>query len=281
MVSKNVATVDTSNAVPAHLAAYLADYKGTKGTENIDQQDVTIPRIKLAQGTSPEVKSGQIPEGSLFLNVTGQVLAAPGERLNVVPVVRGKEFVLWKDQNFEGGGVFARACRVVVDGEVLYEWDKQDQSFENKIKGVLPVTWKTKRYVEDNNMHKFGSSDVNDPNSHPAATAHHNYVVILPDFNNMVAALSLSNTAVKKAKDLNSMLLIGEVPIFLRIYSVGTVEEQNKANQKYKNYDFKPNGFVEGATAIKFNENLYKSFSEKGFVVDQSDKDNGTTTEKF
>jgi len=268
------------------LPAYLQDYTGPTGAEGIDNEDVTIPRIKLAQGTTPEVKAGELAEGCLFLNVTGEVLAAPGETLKVIPIVQGKEFILWKDQSFDGGGVFARARRVMVDaldpdtGEkykvARYAWDKPNQSFENKIKGILPVTWNTLTFVDENNMDKFGSANVNDPDSHPAATAHHNYVVVLPDYDNTVAALSLSNTAVKKAKDFNAMLKMGNAPFFARVFTVGTVPETNNDGQEYKNYSFKPAGFVEDENVFTFTKGLFESFSDKGFVVDQSDKEGGS-----
>jgi len=260
------------------LPAYLADYQGGTGNEDIDSEDITIPRIKLAQGTSPEVKAGEIPEGAYFLNITGEILAAPGEPLRIIPVVRSKEYILWKDQNFEGGGMFARAQRVtiVMEGEniVRYEWDKKDSTFENKIKGVLPVTWHTKTYVEDNGMQKFGSGDVNDPDSHPAATAHHNFIVSLPDHEMLVAALSLSNTSVKKAKAFNAMLKIipRGVPMFSRVFSLTAVDETNKANQKYKNYNFKPAGDA-SQDEFDVSRSLFEAFKNTGYVVDQSADD--------
>jgi hypothetical protein len=271
-------STEVAVAAKSGLPAYLQDYAGPTGAEGIDNEDVTIPRIKLAQGTTPEVKAGDIAEGSLFLNVTGEVLAAPGETWKIIPIVQGKEFILWKDQNFEGGGVFARAKRVFDKeiGEFRYMWDKQNATFENKVKGVVKVTWETKTFVDENGMDKFGSAIPGDDDSHPAATAHHNYVVVLPEFDNTVAALSLSNTAVKKAKDFNAMLKMGNAPFFARVFTVATVAETNNDGQEYKNYSFKPAGFVEDESVFNFTKGLFESFSDKGFTVDQSDKEGGS-----
>jgi len=278
--SKEVTNVEAGN-----VPAYLQNYVGPMGTDNIENEDVTIPRIKLAQGTTKEVKAGEIKEGSLFLNVTGEILAAPGETMRVIPIVQGKEFILWKDQNFEGGGIFARAKKVFdqSSGRARYEWDKQNQTFENKVKGLVKVEWTTKRFVDENGMDKFGSAIPGDADSHPAATAHHNYVVVLPDHGNAVAALSLSNTAVKKAKDFNAMLKMGNAPIFSRVFTVGTVPETNNDGQEYKNYSFKPAGFVEQEETFNFTKAMFESFEERGFTVDQSDEagDAEPTTEKF
>jgi len=270
-MAKQVAKVD------AGLPAYLQGYEGATGNENIDNEDVTIPRIKLAQGTTPEVKAGDITEGAFFLNITGEVLAHPGEPLRVIPIAQSKEFILWRDQNFDGGGIFARAHRVDTNNGVKYEWDKQGQTFENKIKGLLPVTWKTVRFVSDNNMDKFGSSNVDDTESFPAATAHHNYVVALPDHGMMIAAISLSNTAVKKAKAFNAMLKLipARVPIFSRVFNMSRVQETNGAGQVYNNYDFKPAGDADEADFF-IAKDLFAGFESTGYTVDQTGGDEST-----
>lgn len=277
--SKEIANVE------AGLPAYLKDYAGPTGSENIENEDVTIPRIKLAQSMTPEVQQGTVPLGALFLNVTGQVLAKPGEPLRVVPIVQGKEFILWKDRQFDGGGIFARAKKVFdADAQrARYLWDKPNQTFENKIKGIQKVTWSTLTYVDENGMDKFGSANVDDPDSHPAATAHHNYVVVLPDHDNLVAAISLSNSGVKKAKDFNAMLKMGgpSKPIFCRVFQCISVDETNAAGDDFKNYSFKPDGYVEDEL-FPFTKGLHEEFADKGFTVDQSDEGGDeTTSDKF
>jgi len=273
-----VAVVDTKAALPA----YLADYQGETGAESIDNEDVTIPRIKLGQDMSPEVQAGTVARGALYLNVTGEVLAEPGEALEIVVIVQAKEFILWQDRQFDGGGILARAKKVLDPNteEFRYAWDKPNQTFENKIKGILPVTWETKTFVDENGMDRFGSANVDDPDSHPAATAHHNYVVVLPGHDNMVAALSLSNSQVKKAKDLNAMLKMGTTPIFARRFALTTRDDTSKAGDDFKNIDFKPAGFLEDERSFNYTKGLYESFSHKGFTVDQSDSDN-TKSDKF
>lgn len=277
--SKEVAKAETGG-----VPDYLKGYQGPTGSEGIENEDVTIPRIKLAQSMTPEVQQGSVPLGALFLNVTGEVLAEPGEALQVVPIVQGKEFILWKDRQFDGGGIFARARKVFDKeaGRTRYMWDKPNQSFENKIKGIQKVTWNTLTYVDENNMDKFGSANTDDPDSHPAATAHHNYVVVLPDHGNLVAALSLNNSGVKKAKDFNAMLKMGTAPIFSRIFNVFSVDETNAAGDDFKNYTFKPNGFVKDLAVFEFTKGLHEGFAEKGFVVDQSDeRGDETASDKF
>ncbi len=281
-MAKSTPKKDVAVVTEGQVPAYLADYAGPTGSENIETEDVTIPRIKLAQSMTPEVQQGKIALGSLFLNVTGEVLAGPGEPLPFVPVAQAKEFILWQDRQFDGGGIFARATKVITNDGARYKWDKPNQSFDNKIKGIQKVTWETKTYVDENGMDKFGSANVDDADSHPAATAHHNYVVVLPEHGNLVAALSLSNSGVKKAKDFNAMLKMGNAPIFARLFNVTGVEETNKAGDEFRNFEFAPAGFVE-PDVFDLTSSLYKSFGEQGFTVDQSDggDDASADTGKF
>lgn len=269
---KEVATVE-AGGVPA----YLAKYQGRTGAEDIAPEDMSIPRIKLAQGLSEEVKDGTVPDGAFFLNISGEVLAEPGTPLRFTPIARGKEFILWNPQR--GEGIIARGKRTF-DPEtkrMRYEWDKQDQTFEVKFKDGPKVKWSTKKFVDENGMDQWGSRIPGDDESGIAATAHHNYVVVLPDHGNMVAALSLSRSQVKRAKDLNALLNLNSAPIFSRVFEVKSVGEKNDDGDFY-NYKFAPAGFVESEADFKNFEAMFKNFEEAGYTVDQSDEDSGDTS---
>lgn len=264
-------TVKKENAVAVGLPSYLAEYKGPRGTEGIESNDITIPRIKVGQSMSEEVKSGKIKEGDLYLNITGEVLAKAGEVLRAVLLVRSKEFILWRPREDNGGGILARA-KPVQDGDngVRYMWDKQNASFEVKVGGKVKVVWKTKKFIDEDGLDQWGSEIPGDADSSIAATAHHNFIVMLPDHGNMVAALSFSKSQVKKAKDWNAILKLSPAPIFARLFNVTTVDEKNDQGD-FKNFDVKPAGFVEEGD---FN-NTYKpaalSFVGKVVSVDHSD----------
>lgn len=265
---KEVATVETGG-----VPAYLQNYKGRTGAEDIAPEDMSIPRIKLAQGLTEEVKAGTVPDGALFLNISGEVLAAPGEPLRFTPIAQGKEFILWNPQR--GEGIIARGKRVhdAETGTYRYMWDKQDQTFEVKFKDGPKVKWSTKKFVDENGMDQWGSRIPGDDESGIAATAHHNYVVALPDHGGMVAALSLSRSQVKRAKDLNALLNLNAAPIFSRIFEVKTVGEKNDDGEFF-NYKFVPAGFVETEADFETFKALHENFVEEGFTVDQSDEDN-------
>jgi len=271
-----VATVEAKGGAVARkqeagLPEYLKDYTGPRGTEGIESNDLTIPRIKIAQGTSDEVKDGTLKEGTLFLNLTKEVLAENGKPLAFVPLWRGKEYILWRPRKDNGGGILARAKPVVVDGRTRYQWDKPNTTFDVKVDGKIAAKWTTKKFIDEDGLDQWGSEIPGNADSGIAATAHHNYVIVLPELGDMVAALSLSRSSAKKAKNFNSILKLGTAPMWARLFNAITVDEQNDQG-KFKNVDLSANGFA-SAEQFAVYADMAKGFAGKSIVVDQSDED--------
>ena len=238
--TKDVAVVaDTGNQLPAFLQGIKREDR-----TNLDTKDLTIPRIKIAQDQNPEVKSGDVPKGALFLNVTTEVLAPFGTPLKVIPIIVAKEYMLWRDANDNGGGLLARARPVNENGRIRY---KPGVTFETKIKGIVPVKWTTGEYVDEDGLDQWGTSIPGDADSPPAASVHYNYLVLLPELGNMVAAFSLSKSQVKRARDLNAILEMSNLPVYARIIRVTIEPEKNANNQEFYNVRFKPAGVVQDA----------------------------------
>lgn len=272
--NNEVVRAEEANTAVA-LPDYLQNYQGRTGAEDIDVNDISVPRIKLGQALTQEVKDGVAAVGDLFLNIDSSIVAKAGEPLRFIPIIRSKEYILWSPDRTEG--ILARAHRVMVNGEARYEWDKQNETFDVKIPNGPKVTWKTMRYVDENDMDKFGSSIPGVEDSKPAATAHHNYVVSLPDNGGLIAAFSLSRSSEKRAKDLNSILRLGDkpIPIQARLVTVKTTQE-HKGNDEYANYRFSPSGFVDQQTCLRFIH-LAESMESAGYTVDQSNDDGDVT----
>jgi hypothetical protein len=261
-----------SGATDVSLPDYLKGYQGRTGTEGIESGDVTIPRVKLGQSMSEEVKDGSVKEGSLFGNVTKQLFAEPGAPLPFVTLWRGKEYILWRPRKDNNGGILARAKLVIENGRKRYEWDHPNQEFEVKVEGKTKVTWKTGTYIDEDGLDQWGSEIPGQKDSGIAATAHHNYIVVLPTFGDAVTALSLSKSSAKKAKDFNALLKLGgKVPMWSRQFIVKSIDDQ-KDSDKFKNYSFAPDGFVDGE-AFKRYAQMADGFNSGSFNVDHSDGD--------
>lgn len=267
--STEVAEIKQGGAVA--LPSFLEGYRGPTGTENIENDDVNIPRIKVAQSLTPQVKEGILEDGDLFINVSGESL---GKVTTVVPLVRSKEFILWRPREDNGGGILARAKPVTENGTTRYKWDKPNTKFDVKVGGKVKVTWETKEYIDEDGLSEWGSEIPGDKDSGIAATAHHNYVVRLPQHDNMLAALSMSRSQTKRAKDFNALLKMSSAPIFSRVFTVTSKPESGEKGD-YFNITITPNGFV--ATEAEFNENkeIATSLMRSGYTVDQSDEDRG------
>ncbi len=269
--TKNVPALRVANAVA--LPDFLQGYKGPTGTEGIESEDVTLPRIKIGQDMSAEVQEGRLERGDLFLNVTGEKMVGPGQKLDVVLLARNKEYILWRPRKDNGGGILARARPVQTKDGVRYAWDKPNTTFDVKVEGKVAVKWKTKTYIDEDGLGDWGSEIPGDKDSGIAATAHHNYVAFLPSLG-ALAAFSLSRTAAGKAKDLNAILKQRtDVPMWGRKFTVETFKDHRDENEFF-NIKFLPNGFVERADFTGYDA-MAKGFQNKGFIVDQSDDDAG------
>lgn len=264
-----------STAVAEPVPDFLQGYQGATGTENMDAGDASIPRLKLAQSMTPEVKDGLAADGDIVHSITKQIIVPKGHAGIVIPVAYQKEFILWRDRQFDGGGILARAHRTVMpDGSIRYKWDKPNESFENKIKNVQKVVWKTKEYIDQDGLDKFGSSISEDPESVPAATAHYNYIVALPAFDYTIAAISFARTSAKAAKDWNAMLKMGRVPMFGRQFNIGAVQQVNENGDKYFVFAITPAGFVTSRGAFEFCKKMNIEFANHAATVDWSDEAN-------
>lgn len=84
---KNEEIVKGSSALPAHLAKYAN--LGNVGFENVRQEDITLPRLSIAQSISPQVQKDDplqikgLEVGQFFNTVTEQIY---GETVRITPL---------------------------------------------------------------------------------------------------------------------------------------------------------------------------------------------------
>lgn len=274
----NEATKEVATTQPAAsgLAAYVGGGAKREDKTGFSAKDLTIPRIKVAQSLSPEVKEGDVVDGALFLNITGEELAAPGEPLRFIPVATQVEYIVWRDRKDNGGGLLARARPVVENGVTRYKWDNPNQTFEVKVGGVSKQTWKIGEYVDEDGTAEWGTSIEGDEQSPPIATVHYNYLLALPDHGFTLAAFSLSRTQAKRAKDLNAMIEMGILPMYARYFKASTEKDKRDLGDFF-NVRFKPAGAMkpgvaEDETAFAYAKEQHDYYVAQGFTV-QVDQD--------
>lgn len=235
--STEVATIDDAGGVPAYLqgGSYQND-------DNFDSSDVVIPRIKLLQGTSPEVDEYDEAKTGMFWH-TG--LDVPlGDEFRFIVADRRKKVLLMppiNDANYSGP--LARA-------DDAKTWDQKGE-WQVRIKNVKqPVTWRIDDLdVEKSGLLKFGSSIPDDEDSPPAATLFYDYLVYLPDHPDMgMVVMSLARTQIKKAKrglnDKIKMHADNGRPMQALIFKAKSVDD-SADGQDFKNLMFMSAGFVQ------------------------------------
>lgn len=272
---KEVAT--TGGAMPSYMAQYAGE-----GQEEITRDDITMPRLKIGQSKSPEVEDGVAKVGDLIHNITRGVLAEAGKPLRFIPICYSKEYIIWYDRNGpHKGGIANRARRVIENGQVRYKWDRPGITIEDKLGGKMAVKYNCKKYIDEDGLGEWGSQVPGDSDSPPAAAAHHNYVVMLPEHDNELIAISLSKSAEGKARQFNTMLKMGTPPTYARIYSVETYQDQNNNGDRFANVQFSGDyNLVDSEDFFLQLRDLHQNLKEKGINVDYSDDDpsNDATT---
>lgn len=225
---KEVATANES--MPAFLQQHMQD---TRGNEEVDANDLVIPRIELVQGLSKARKKSDpayIPgaeEGMLYNNVTRELY---GESIKVCPVMFRKEWLLWRDVDLGGG--FGGAFPSAESAEAA----KNAQ--EN------PSEWE----VVD--------------------TPQHFVVIVKDDGTREEAVVSMAKTKAKASRLWNSLVRINGGPRFSRVYELRGVPDQNKVGQEFYSLQVKNVGFVDEQT-FNFASEVYDLVKSGSASVDR------------
>ncbi len=166
-----------------------------------DADDIIIPRIKIAQALSPEVKDGSVKIGEIFNSLTTETLT---DKI-FVPVCKFNNNVLWRDRA-EGGGIICRSADGKTgqyeDGSILYCAQCRKCEFDNTKKGREAIPSCTK-YI---NFLGFFAND---------------YMPII---------LSFSKTNMSEGKKMYSMAKVTRQNIWNFGYTLASVERHKNGN---------------------------------------------------
>lgn len=208
---------EDANAVPA----YLRDKKGS-GLVGLDMSDFVVPRLKLLQGTSPEVTSHEDAKaGEFWLTVLDINI---GKNVAFYPLRNKKKYLLIPPlvKGNDKGAVFARA----EDGRT---WDPPSGSVKVFLKNIKePVTWEwNDADVLRSGLAAFGTSKPDDPDSKPAATLFYDYLIRLKDFPEVGPILfSFARSTAKSGKDLQGKIELRNKPMESQCFMLKPFEDQ-------------------------------------------------------
>tara|TARA_S200002703_G_scaffold160031_1_gene176214 strand:+ start:3520 stop:4242 length:723 start_codon:yes stop_codon:yes gene_type:complete len=198
MTKKQLAT--TAEQLPA----YLAQGQGARGSEQVESDDMQLPRIKILQALSPEISKAdrKIPgaEIGMFVNtLTGEMF----ESATIVPVYFVKKWMTWPDRDKRP----TEQLRGVFDDEVEA----------------------TRAKLYDDDLVQYTPTHI---------------VLIVSEAGGIEeASIPCPSTKIKVSKQLNSLIRMGKVDSFAQSFTMTSVNETN-AKGDFANFRFTPAGFV-------------------------------------
>ena len=198
------------------------------GFGNIGADDITLARLKLLQGMSPETRpeGGGHPQGQWFQTTAARTM---GTELIVIPLNVRRTVELWDDRD-SGNGVLARS----LDG---VHWDKPHHKFQIRNRNGKIITVDTKGSVQASGLTEFGTSDPENPRSAPIASVTYRYSLYLEDYRALgTSMLIVSRTATVAAKQLNDRVnarTVGGTPFFAQRFALRVGRMKAGRNEWY------------------------------------------------
>lgn len=268
--SKAVAVKKETTEVAAY-SQELPDYlKGTEklGTEALGKGDFKVPRIKILQPLTPEVRSfqGKAIPGEFWHTGSNKSL---GSEFLFVPAIVSKRVILWRPRDDGNGGILAFST----DG---VKWASgANQEFTVKLKNVKkPVVWKTGKDVQSSGLLEFGTSNPEEAQSAPAATLAYEYMAYLVDHpEDSPVVLGVMKTGVGNARQLNTYLLSARKPSSCMVIRCFADEEQ-KGSDTWHVPKFEPAGFAK-EHVFKIAEKIKEKYADYVAEVDLDDEPQG------
>ena len=186
-----------------------------QGYENVGQEDLGIPFIKIIQSMSPErdkTESAYIPgaeEGMLFNSATKEILGGEGEPIRFIPCVYEKAWVEWKPRN-SGGGI----VRSHKTDDILKQCTRDEKGHDALPSGNLVTT----------TVYLLG-------------------LYLPPDGDAQRVLVSFTSTQLKKARQILSTMITQKLvakdgkkytpPMWSNVLHVSTTLEQNNDGKWY------------------------------------------------
>lgn len=207
------------------------------GLGNVTAADMIVPRLKLLQGLSPEVKDNprKFIQGEFYHSVLGECM---GEALKAIPLQIRRSLELWAPREMNEG-LLARSD----DGK---SWDKPNQRFDVRIAGKKYV-WDTKGSVGESGLAEWGTSIPGDPRSPPAAVLTYRTALFLPEYANLGACLMISSkSAARQIQDLVTRIQarhLGGTDFWCQQYAL-TSQKNTKNNNEWYVPSFRNEGNV-------------------------------------
>jgi len=242
-----IAKVDAPGAI-ATIPDFMSDAAG-EGTEGITKDDIQLPRLAIAQKTSPQLEPDK-PEyieglkfGDFFNSLTGQIYGRGP--LTFVPLRRDNPRHIEFFPREQGGGI--------------------------KDMNVPPNDPRT----------QFTTDPATGKSIKPVATKFYDYIVMLLPSREVIA-VSCKGTSIRSARDFNG-LIMGSVlpagpnkgrraPLYAGAYTITSMSKQNTLGSFFI-YKMENKGWVwdepGGGDLAKYVQELARVLADKQVTIDR------------
>lgn len=220
--AKRQTTAVVATDVPEHIRT-----QGSRGSENVDMQDLVIPRVELVQALSKCLEAGDAGfiEGArpgMFYNSVTRHLY--GENVIVCPVFFRKQWLAWKDRKLAEGG-FGGAFDSMQDCLARIN-EEQDAQLWEAVETAQQIV----------------------------------LVVDLDTYDTHEAIVSMARTKMKVSRQWNSLIRLNGFDRFSRLYELFGTDEKNSQNKSYKNIGVRLHDWAP-VDVYKRGEELYTSIA--------------------
>jgi len=219
-----------------------------RGMEQVQKEDILLPRIKLLQALSPEVVDLEQKNGTMSNSVTNENY---GAELLFIPVLHWKSRIY-----FEGIGQAAKILCASQDG----------------LTPTVPSEYA--KVCLECLMGKWNDAAKTKKDQAPKCNIFYNFIILLPEYAMTPIALSLGRTKIKIAKKLLSTARYiggGKLDLFALKFKLG-VKIESSDSGPFNNFTLINSGF---ATEKEYNQgkNMYQSMKDLLISVDKLGKD--------
>lgn len=248
---KNELQKQDEKGLSANLGLSKADIEQMYG--GMEQEDVTIPRIVILQGLSPEVTEGKGTPGQFYVKGFERNLGKGPVEL--VVIMRSKSRIRWRDLKLGGGLLCQSPDAKMGQGDPGGECEKCQYS-----------AW-------------VGTDGK------PGCDLYQNVIVVLrKDEDWIPMALSGNRTKLKPIKNLNSLLMLEMTkgrPLFSKSYNLESMMRQNTQGLQYFTYRISPanENAVLPLEEQKKAANLFSSIKGRKLNIVEDNQDETPTVE--
>jgi hypothetical protein len=254
MSTKTVAKAGNNEVAVFDAAMFEAD--AGRGMENMGQEDLALPFLKVLSGNDPVLDENETArKGDIYNTVTGAIFKGK-YGVRVIPCAYQRRFIQWAPR---GSGTGAPVA--------IYE--PQDGR---------P---RTERSPEDNKDY------VVDSNGEYIEETHQHFVVLInEDGSHETALIAMKSTQLKKSRKWNSMMASRSMmglngpftpPRFSHIYHLKTIQEENSKGS-WHGWEMSVEGPIQDVLLYQRAKSFADSITAGDVVVKHTDDQTGGST---